>query len=123
MSAIWGLHMEMSQIYMRDFLHKDRRMIRLETKQGSYNSLLRNYQTYFSGSFLPYLMTMENRPVGPDTWDNLINCGHACGVYNHKLCRFQTARELGMDASDKVEMAYVEALDSTYRTLKTLAKS
>lgn len=74
----------------------------------------------FPKSYEYYLLAANNLniDVDNDTWDNMIFIGDYRGKYNYETKTYETARMLGMGAGSPVEIAYRDALASTYNALR-----
>lgn len=106
----------------KDFLHPQKPYIPVRISNGiTYReAVARLTGRYCPESFRPYLLAMENRVPGPDTWDNLVFAGHADGCYDHRKEQFRSVRSLGMHAASDVEQAYVEALQATGKSIRDM---
>lgn len=71
-------------------------------------------------SYKPYLLAVEKIKPDGDTWDNMIFIGHAKGYFDHEEQTFKNARELNMDAASEAEVAYRDALEATYHSIKSM---
>ena len=78
--------------------------------------------TLYPESYKPYLMAVKDMEPTNDTWNNLIFIGHACGYYDNEQKRFRNAREMNMNAASEEEIAYVDALSSTYESIKSMIR-
>lgn len=68
-------------------------------------------------SYRPYLLAVKDLHPNDDTWNNLIFVGHAQGYYDHEEHMFKSARQLNMNAANPMELAYVEALGETHKSI------
>lgn len=74
-------------------------------------------------SYKPYLLAVEHRMPDEDTWNNLIYTGHADGIFDHEQQQFLSARSQDMQAASETEQAYVEALQATHDSIRSMIKS
>lgn len=72
---------------------------------------------YYPKSFHPYFEAVIGETPDDNTWLNLIYLGHTYGHYDHDQKRYVSAREKGMEPSTDVQVAYLNALIETYRTI------
>lgn len=77
----------------------------------------------YPASYRPYLIAVKGMEPDNDTWNNLIFIGQAAGYYDHELGTFKSARQMDMGAATETEVAYLEALDATYRSILAMANS
>lgn len=85
---------------------------------SSYDKAVRHLSNLlYPESYKPYLLEVKDMEPDIDTWNNLIFIGHALGYYDHEIRAFKNTRQLGMNAASDFETAYVEALDTTYKSL------
>lgn len=74
-------------------------------------------------SYRPYLLAVKDMKPNGDTWDNLMFIGHAQGYYDHETKTFKSARQMDMNAANGIETAYIEALSSTYDSIRSMIKA
>ncbi len=71
-------------------------------------------------SYRSYLLAVEKITPNRDTWNNLIFLGTSKGLYDYEQKCYKSARQLDMSAASEVEVAYVEALHSTYESIQAM---
>lgn len=74
-------------------------------------------------SYRPYLLAVKGIQPDNDTWNNLMFIGQAAGYYDHEQKIFKNARQMDMAAATDTEIAYVEALASTYKSIMSMVES
>ena len=74
-------------------------------------------------SYKPYLLAVQRLTPDMDIWNNLVFIGHADGFYDHEQKQFRNARQMNMDAGTPKQLAYLEALETTYHSILTMVHS
>lgn len=76
----------------------------------------------YPDSYRQYLLAVKDREPDNDMWNNLIFIGHTDGFYDHENQRFKTARQMDMGAATETEIAYIEALQNTYKSIQSMVR-
>lgn len=74
-------------------------------------------------SYRPYLLAVKDMEPDNDTWNNLMFIGQAAGYYDHEKKTFKSARQMDMGAATDTELAYLEALDATHKSIRSMVNS
>lgn len=128
MVVISGLDIGEDNTYIvRNFMNTERPISHV--KLPAYNSFEQAIRA-LSGKLFPksyenYLLAANNLQLSADndTWDNMIFIGDYRGKYNYEEKIYEHAQMLGMGAGSPVEIAYRDALASTYNALQHLTTS
>lgn len=123
MIVISGLDVGDNNTYIvRNFMANKKPISRVKLpKYKTYEHAIRDLSgRLFPKSYDYYLLAAHNLQLSPDndTWDNMIFFGDYRGKYNYEEKVFEPVQSLGMGAGSPVEIAYRDALASTYNTLQ-----
>lgn len=77
---------------------------------------------FFPESFRPYLTKAENidKPDA-DTWENMIYADDHRGVWDNERKTWRNVTSMDRGAATEEEIAYVDALDATYKSLMAMS--
>lgn len=125
MTIINGIIKTKDGYAIKDFMSPDKPSIDIGTLNfETYDSAVHYLANIlFPESYRPYLLAVKEMSPDEDTWNNLIFIGNASGLYDNETQKYKSARSLDMAAANDMEQAYVEALDSTYQSIRNMLKS
>ena len=109
---------------VKNFMSPEKEPIEIgELKFSNYEAAVHYLSNLlYPESYRAYLLAVKDITPDMDTWDNLLFIGHAYGYYDHEKKRFKSARQMDMNAANNVELAYVEALESTYNSIQKMIR-
>lgn len=79
---------------------------------------------FYPQSCFPYLMKAAELEKEPDadTWENMIYAQDPQGVWDGEKQSYRNVTSMDRGAATDEEIAYVDALDATYHSLKAMAE-
>lgn len=125
MAVISGLDIGDNDTYIvRNFMNNKRPIshVKLPAYMSFEQAIRALSGKLFPKSYENYLLAANNLQVSADndTWDNMIFIGDYRGKYNYEEQVYEHAQSLGMGAGSPIEIAYRDALASTYKALQHL---
>lgn len=91
----------------------------------SYEDAVGNFRgTFYPQSYYPYLMKAAELDKAPDAdvWENMVYAEDPRGVWDGEEQVYHNVTELDRGAATDDEIAYIDALDSTYRSLMAMVE-
>lgn len=82
------------------------------------------YGKYYPVSYFPYLIkaaTLDKEPDA-DVWENMIYAEDPRGVWDGEKEEYRDVSSMDRGAATEEEIAYVDALDATYKSLMAMVK-
>lgn len=88
----------------------------------SYTRVVEAYCGDYEESFRSYLLQAASLGKEPDadTWENMIYADDPRGVYDGEKDEYRNVTEMDRGAATEEEIAYVDALDATYKSLMAM---
>lgn len=79
---------------------------------------------FYPKSYFPYLVKADELEKEPDadTWENMIYAQDPRGVWDGEKKEYRNVSSMNRGAATKEEIAYVDALDSTYKSLMAMVE-
>lgn len=77
---------------------------------------------FYPASFEPYLLKAAELDKAPDadTWENMIYAEDPRGVWDGEQLEYRNVTSMDRGAATVKEIAYIDALDATYRSLMAM---
>lgn len=78
---------------------------------------------FYPQSYHQYLLRAAKLDKDPDAdvWENMIYAEDPRGVYDGETKKYKNISSMDRGAATEEEVAYIDALDATYRSLKAMA--
>lgn len=90
----------------------------------SFDSAMFFCGAYFPKSFVDYLQEATALKSAPDAdvWENMIYADDPDGIYDYDKEEYRNVTEMDRGAATEEEIAYVDALDATYKSLMAMVE-
>lgn len=82
------------------------------------------YERYFPGEYFHYLYQAEyfDKEPDADTWENMIYADDPRGIYDGETKEYRNVTSMDRGAATDEEIAFVDALDATYKSLMAMVR-
>lgn len=79
---------------------------------------------FYPQSYFPYLMGAGNLKISldTDTWENMVYAGDPRGVWDNEKKEYRNVSAMDRGAATEDEIAYIDALDATHKSLMAMAE-